>query len=129
MSPWALSAWAWSSSTARSAGASALHYAVMKGEMPLVSLLLHHTVLGRYIYTVGSDERALLVVGVPTGTAWSITTNRPPGLRMRETSLNTALSSPIASPAEESGAGKLFMVREGAFKDVGALPDAAPALP
>jgi ribose transport system permease protein len=33
----------------------------------LVSLLLHQTLLGRYIYTVGSDERALKVVGVPTG--------------------------------------------------------------
>lgn len=33
----------------------------------LVSLVLHQTILGRYIYTVGSDERALLVVGVPTG--------------------------------------------------------------
>lgn len=33
----------------------------------VVSLLLHQTVLGRYIYTVGSDERALLIVGVPTG--------------------------------------------------------------
>ncbi len=32
----------------------------------LVSLLLHQTVLGRYIYAVGSDERALMVVGVPT---------------------------------------------------------------
>jgi ribose transport system permease protein len=32
----------------------------------LFSLLLHHTVLGRYIYTVGSDERALIVAGVPT---------------------------------------------------------------
>lgn len=33
----------------------------------LVSLMLHRTVLGRYIYVVGSDERALLTVGVPTG--------------------------------------------------------------
>ena len=33
----------------------------------IVSLMLHQTVLGRYIYMVGSDERALLVVGVPTG--------------------------------------------------------------
>jgi ribose transport system permease protein len=33
----------------------------------LVSLMLHQTVLGRYIYTVGSDERALLAVGVTTG--------------------------------------------------------------
>lgn len=33
----------------------------------IVSLVLHQTVLGRYIYAVGSDERALLVVGVPTG--------------------------------------------------------------
>jgi ribose transport system permease protein len=33
----------------------------------LVSLMLHRTVLGRYIYTVGSDERALLTVGVSTG--------------------------------------------------------------
>ncbi|MBC8161800.1 MAG: ABC transporter permease [Roseiflexaceae bacterium] len=33
----------------------------------LVSLMLHQTVLGRYIYVVGTDERALLVVGVPTG--------------------------------------------------------------
>jgi ribose transport system permease protein len=32
----------------------------------LVSLLLHQTVLGRYIYAVGSDERALMLVGVPT---------------------------------------------------------------
>lgn len=32
-----------------------------------VSLMLHQTVLGRYIYTVGSDERALVVVGIPTG--------------------------------------------------------------
>jgi ribose transport system permease protein len=32
----------------------------------LVSLLLHQTVLGRYIYAVGSDERALMIVGVPT---------------------------------------------------------------
>jgi ribose transport system permease protein len=32
----------------------------------LVSLLLHQTVLGGYIYTVGSDERALLVAGVRT---------------------------------------------------------------
>lgn len=33
----------------------------------LVSFLLHRTVLGRYIYTVGTDERALKVVGVQTG--------------------------------------------------------------
>lgn len=33
----------------------------------LVSLMLHQTVLGRYIYMVGSDEPALLSVGVPTG--------------------------------------------------------------
>lgn len=33
----------------------------------LVSLLLHQTVFGRYLYTVGSDEMALVVVGVPTG--------------------------------------------------------------
>lgn len=33
----------------------------------LVSLMLHRTVFGRYIYIVGSDERALLSVGVPTG--------------------------------------------------------------
>lgn len=33
----------------------------------LVSLLLHQTVLGRYIYTVGRHERALQAVGVPTG--------------------------------------------------------------
>ena len=33
----------------------------------LVSLMLHQTVLGRYIYAAGSDERALLLVGVPTG--------------------------------------------------------------
>lgn len=33
----------------------------------LVSLMLHQTVLGRYIYVVGSDEQALLAVGVPTG--------------------------------------------------------------
>ncbi len=32
----------------------------------LVSLMLHRTLLGRYIYTVGSDEQALLAVGVPT---------------------------------------------------------------
>lgn len=32
----------------------------------LVWLLLRHTVLGRYIYTLGNNERALLVVGVPT---------------------------------------------------------------
>jgi ribose transport system permease protein len=33
----------------------------------LVSLLLGQTVLGRYIYTLGSSERALLVSGVNTG--------------------------------------------------------------
>lgn len=33
----------------------------------LVGVMLHRTVLGRYIYTVGSDERALQIVGVPTG--------------------------------------------------------------
>lgn len=33
----------------------------------LVSLMLHQTILGRYIYTVGSDERALVFVGVSTG--------------------------------------------------------------
>ena len=33
----------------------------------LISLMLHRTVLGRYIYVVGSDERALLLVGVSTG--------------------------------------------------------------
>jgi ribose transport system permease protein len=33
----------------------------------LVSLMLHQTVLGGYIYMVGSDEPALLAVGVPTG--------------------------------------------------------------
>ncbi|MCU0494044.1 MAG: ABC transporter permease [Chloroflexaceae bacterium] len=32
----------------------------------LVWLLLQRTVLGRYIYTLGNNERALLVVGVPT---------------------------------------------------------------
>lgn len=32
----------------------------------MVSLLLHQTVLGRYIYAVGSDERALMIVNVPT---------------------------------------------------------------
>lgn len=31
----------------------------------LVSLLLHRTVLGRYIYIVGRSERALLVAGIP----------------------------------------------------------------
>ena len=33
----------------------------------VVSFILHQTVLGRYIYTVGTDERALKIVGVPTG--------------------------------------------------------------
>lgn len=33
----------------------------------LVSLILHQTVLGRYIYTVGGDERALRFAGVPAG--------------------------------------------------------------
>lgn len=33
----------------------------------LVSLMLHQTVLGGYIYLVGSDEPALRAVGVPTG--------------------------------------------------------------
>lgn len=32
----------------------------------LVSFVLHRTVLGRYIYTIGRDERALIVVGVST---------------------------------------------------------------
>jgi ribose transport system permease protein len=32
----------------------------------LVSLLLHRTVLGRYIYTLGSNERALVIAGVAT---------------------------------------------------------------
>jgi ribose transport system permease protein len=33
----------------------------------LLSLMLHRTVLGRYIYILGSDEPALLAVGIPTG--------------------------------------------------------------
>jgi ribose transport system permease protein len=36
----------------------------MLGVALLVSLLLHQTVLGRYIYTLGSGERALVVCGV-----------------------------------------------------------------
>lgn len=32
----------------------------------LVSLLLHQTVLGRYIYTLGRNERALVIAGVDT---------------------------------------------------------------
>jgi ribose transport system permease protein len=32
----------------------------------MVSLLLHRTVLGRYIYTLGSNERALVIAGVST---------------------------------------------------------------
>lgn len=31
----------------------------------MVGLLLHTTVLGRYIYTLGTDEQALLAVGIP----------------------------------------------------------------
>lgn len=38
----------------------------MLGLAALTSLFLHQTVLGRYIYIVGSDERALIVAGVPT---------------------------------------------------------------
>ncbi len=37
---------------------------IMLGLTALVSLLLSQTVLGRYIYTLGSSERALLVSGV-----------------------------------------------------------------
>lgn len=37
---------------------------IMLGLTALVGLLLRHTVLGQYIYTVGSKERALVVSGV-----------------------------------------------------------------
>lgn len=40
----------------------------MAGLAVLVALLLGRTVLGRYIYTMGRDEEALRLVGVPT--AW-----------------------------------------------------------
>lgn len=38
----------------------------MAGLGLLVGLMLRYTLLGRYIYTLGSDERSLLAVGVPT---------------------------------------------------------------